>query len=320
MTTNFDDLTDVVWVDGWEPGREGTQLRVLRQMRGRVERCSVPAAALLSRRAFEPSARAFSKLSSGVVRMDRVALERMSPLLTPGEVIGRLVPAARKTTHDIFKADTEDGPVFIPAMLLIKALWAWSDSVLSELLTPNSADSNFGRLVERDGRWEVRASHAIATLQPNDLVLRRAAWIGTDERARQSWQSVLGFAMRTRLGLALPIGELKCKAWGIHTEAGLLACELLGPHIRFELPKPDILVRVGLIKKLCPPHFEARYHQRRSSSAVPDASTEATPHAASEDDGETEAAQQSLKGRSTPPSPPQREVRQEASAQGDRHG
>lgn len=264
--------SEIGWIDGWSMERSGLALRVLVPEGRRWVHTLASPDLLLTSRVFEPSCRPLSTRTTGNIPFDIADICRLASLIDPGEVAGELVPTARKTSHSIFVIETAEGRIYVPAMLLIRELWLWSDRACDALLTPNGVDVHVGSLREGAGVIACSASTALVTNQPSDTALRRVSWLAQCPDAHSSWGSVLTRAHQGVLGLTLPHARLTGWAWGIHLKAGLLACELSSIDLQFGLPHPDARVRVGRTSYACPAHGQgvrsSASLQTRTSGAI----------------------------------------------------
>jgi hypothetical protein len=241
----------VGWIDGWSSAVSGGRLEAIVGRRFSWSRCALPSTALLVPRIFEPSLCQQGALRTANVKLDIGDLSSLSRLIAPGEVVGEFLSAARRTRHAVFAATEGGTSVFIPAALLIRALWLWSSSALEALMTPNGLDA-FLCHTEVEGKSVIVATGPLRADQPSDRHLRTLAWFAQQEDARRSWSSVLTNAHRGAIDLSLPLARLSCWAWGVELEGGLLACELNAVEIQFELPKVDDCISMGKTIWPCP--------------------------------------------------------------------
>lgn len=204
------------------------------------------------RRAFEPSSMPFRRLPANSIRIRIHDLSALAPLLEPGVVVSEVLPRARNTRHALFVHIDEEHRVYVPAMLLLRLLWMWTDSTPEVLMTPNSLTLGLQRGVV-DGKLTVEAAGSFMSVGRSDTSLRRLCWLAQSSNARASWASVLTFAHEGKLGLRLPSASLDAWAWGVETQTGLLVAELSAPYLQFELSQEDCDVKLGRAQLRCPP-------------------------------------------------------------------
>lgn len=237
--------SSVGWVVGWTRARSGMELRALVPNGLRWAEVPVLRDFLLTSRSFEPSLSPFKRLVGSNLKFDIGDMSNLSALIEPGRFIGHILPAARRSEHAVYIVDTAQGPIYVPAMLLIRALWYWSKRAGSILMTPNGLDIHVSAAKDKGDFIECSASRTLASSQPSDLLLRRLAWLSLCDDARRSWTSVLRHAHQGRLGLTLPKASIQGWAWGVEIHGGLLAAELMSVDIRFELPTTPLRLRIG---------------------------------------------------------------------------
>lgn len=242
----------VAWVDGWTSTPAGPKLRLfLREGPRRVTHHVAPAW-MAGRRAYEPSLRVHSRWSTANVQFTVPDLSILAPLMSPGELLGQFLPEASETQHSIFVIEGERGRIYLPAMLLIQVLWLWSERSARMLWIPNSLDAEMGPAASGLAAKECVVTADYLGTQLSDVSLRRLAWLAQCSDARSSWSSVLTNAHIGKLSLSLPRAELNGWVWGIQVAGGVLACQLMAPHLTFDLVAKAATVRVGRTVHLVP--------------------------------------------------------------------
>ncbi len=246
-------VSELGWLDGWRRSRTGLDLMAYLKRNGVWQRAAVPASWLKTSRAFEPSALGGHRRESRSFQIFIPDLSGMETLLNPGQVARSLVPLARTTGQAIFVAkDDEQHTVYLPASLVLRELWLWSDSVLNALLTPGSLAVFMEPVVEERGLM-VKVRGPLAEAKQSDTALRRLCWLSQSADARDSWSSVLTFAHNGELRLRLPRCSLKAWVWGVESPSGTIASELSAVHLDFEIPSEDCEVMLGEAYRRCPP-------------------------------------------------------------------
>lgn len=241
------------WLDGWRRSRAGFELMAYLKRGGNWERTPVPADWLHNARAFEPAALGVNRRDSRSFQLSIPDLSELSPLLNPGQVARFLVPAARGTGQAIFVAiDDEQRAVYLPASLLLRGLWLWSDSVLKALLTPGSLSMFLEPVVEERGLL-VKVRGPLADAKQSDTAQRRLTWLAQSADARNSWSSVLTFAHDGELNLRLPQCSLNAWVWGVELPSGTIAAELSAVHLEFDIASDNCELLLGEARRRCPP-------------------------------------------------------------------
>lgn len=243
------DLETLVWVDGVDSTCTPPELRCLSQGRDGLSQVRCPMNAVRRRRAFEPSHALFNALPSRSVRF-HVDLADLRVAGRLGTMLPKSLARLRATAHRLFIAEDSNPPLLIPAVLLIEALWMWSERAARQLMIPGSLDLMVGR-VTADGRSRVASAMLSPERGPTEL--RRVAWLGQDDTARQSWESVYTHAIQGRVALDMPRARLKGWAWGVELTHGMLVAEFDALVLEFELPTPGAKLQLGRLEIQVPP-------------------------------------------------------------------
>lgn len=155
-----------------------------------------------------------------VIRPDRLLRKATGLMGAPGQ-------------HTLFALRSTDGPVWVPALLLLATVFA-RNARLSELLY------HFGGIDavvrpgarSRDGSVDLHVGGAAPLPLMGNDELRILAWLALDKRARGSWDSVYQNAWgQGRLDWSPPDIALSAWAWGIEVAGGLLATQLRGVRL-----------------------------------------------------------------------------------------
>lgn len=247
-----DALRELSWLLGWAHTRQGWVIEALVRHGGAWKTEQLPVTWLgQMRRAFEPYAQPFRRLPSSSVQVRISDLARLSPLLEPSAVLAEVVPRARDARHALFVHQTEEGRVYLPAVLLLSLLWVWTEGATDALMTPNSLAVYLQRS-DLGERLTVEASGGLLRLGRSDTSLRRLCWLAQCQDARASWSSVLTSAHQGKLDLRLPTASLEGWAWGVELPTGFLVAELSAASLRFELPQEGCEVKLGRASLRCP--------------------------------------------------------------------
>lgn len=203
---------------------------------GRVVRGSIPFA-----RAATESALAWHATEGAVVPKHRtlqsVSLLSAERVIRPDRILRRatgLIGAPDR--HAILKLQSSDGPVWIPALLLLSSVFA-RNGRLADLISQHGALDFVIRPGARskEGSVRINVGRSIPMAQITDDELRLLAWLAVDKRARSSWDSVYQNAWsQRRLDWSLPDVALTAWAWGIEVAGGLLATQLRGVRLCVE--------------------------------------------------------------------------------------
>lgn len=243
--------TDIAWLDGWSWSRNGLQLRAWCSTKAGLKREEVSPSEMVSASACDPHLYPHAETRSIGFKIED--LSRLDKLIRPGELARQLHPALAKTRHAIYVFETEGCRIYIPAVLLLRELWLWSAPAQKLLLTPHALDLYVGRRIVTDGQAFSSASSEFCPCNRGLTDKRRLAWISQSEDARRSWRSVLTFASQGELGVSLPKASLSGWAWGIDLAPGLLVNSIMSPYLTFDLPEPDLPIRIGRTVYQCPP-------------------------------------------------------------------
>jgi len=247
-----EEARDLGWVNNWVRTRQGWMLGAFVRDNGEWVRERLPASWLLERhRVFEPSARPYAQRPSRTFHLHVPNLSQLSPLLRPGSQLVAQVPAARRTRHALYVAPEKERPALLPAVLLLRALWAWTDGALKALMTPSGL-ALYLRRVSTPGGLAVEASGALADVGDSDTSLRRLCWLAQCADAQASWASVLTAAHAGDIRLRLPRASLEAWAWGVEVASGTLVAELSSVSLHFDLPEEGCEVRLGQAIRRCP--------------------------------------------------------------------
>jgi len=245
-------LDALVWVDGVDSTCTPPLLRCLSRGEKGLSQVLCPFGDIRKRRALEPSDRLFSALPTRSVKFNidlaelRVA-GRLDSWLP--ESLARL----RETSHRIFAANESSPRLLIPAILLIEAIWLWSERAARQLMVPSGIDLMVGRMTAAGSS---RISPEMVSPEHSVTELRRVAWLSQDTTARLSWASVYTNAVQGRVALDLPNARLRGWAWGVELPRGVLVAEFDGLALDIDLPNPESRLQVGHAEIRVPPASE----------------------------------------------------------------
>ena len=241
-TTNIDSV--LIWLDGVARDKTGrfvlsTLQRVGRDIvSGTVTYPAVPSEVINTN---APWLSRTSTFAQSLVCRDLRAAER---LLYPAEVFQRFSHGIQiSENHEIYKIDGTV-PIYIPAILLIRELFAGSRLLNEHLLLPGAVD----RLGVAHVEGEVIVVHASPVIRAVDMTARLAqllAWLLTNREAKLAHASILSAARCGKIAIDRP--ELSITGWarGIDLDPGLLAVQLHAVDIRLPLRQKEIIVHVG---------------------------------------------------------------------------
>ncbi len=246
-------MSNLGWIDGWLRDGQSKGVAVWAWTDGHWRESWWPADRLFFGRMLEPSLAPFRRLSTRNVGFTCRDLSRASRLLEARDLLRHLVPRAGDGRHAIVELQSEPEPVYVPMALLIRELWSWSANSSDYLFLPGGLDLLVTQAEPQAGEIECFASSALVPYVPTDTALRRAVWLSTCTDARDSWNSVLTNEMKGRIDMALPRASLSGHAWGVSVANGILACELTGVRLDFDLPSQVKWIRCGSRRLLCPP-------------------------------------------------------------------
>jgi hypothetical protein len=255
-----DSIEPILWLGAWERSGSAWMIRASCLRAGKVVEALVPAERLNQSRAYDIDAMTKFGCESLSLGVDIDDVASLSPLVDPTEVLEQLHPKLQCSAHAIYVGYAGEVPIYFPAALLIRTLWLWSDWVLPALMTPSSLSLYLGPTVTEPPKRVVQAIGGLSYSRSTETHLRRVAWLGLDAKARDSWNSVLTLAYQGSLSLRLPPARLSTWVWGVQVAGGVLACELLTPHLDFWLPDRNLYVQLGRRVHPCPqaPPFRLR--------------------------------------------------------------
>lgn len=242
--------TDIAWIDGWSWSNSGLVLRALCCAQSRCRFDEARASELSLASACDP--RHYPRAATRCTGFQIDDLSRLDRLVDPGELAGLLRRDLVNTRHAIYRFQTNEGRIYIPAMLLLRELWLWSEPALNLLLTPHSLDLYVGRRCVDNGKAYSSVDKVFCSTGHGVKTQRRMAWLSQSEDARRSWRSVLTFAHQGKLDVLLPQASLRGWAWGIDLAPGLLVNRILSPYLTFDIPEPDLQIRIGPRLYRCP--------------------------------------------------------------------
>lgn len=258
----------LLWLRSWERVGTSWMIRAAFLRDGDIVDELVPPETLNAPRAYDLASPALAGTTSESLGVDIDDVASLSPLVDPSDVLGKLHPRLRESRHDIYMCHAGETPIYIPAALLIRALWLWSDWLVPALLTPNSLALYLNHSKAEGGEELVRLSGGLSTWLWTETHMRRVAWLGRDADARDSWGSVLSRAYQGRLSLKLPHARLSTWVWGQRVAGGVLACELVTPNVDFYVPDKRVFIRMGSKVKPCPPAPPFRYRTHEFMSGI----------------------------------------------------
>jgi hypothetical protein len=171
-------------------------------------------------------------------------LSQAQPLLYPQEVLNSFASGLPLSDrHTIYRIDDET-PVYVPAALLIRALFLGTKLLNSHLFTPGVVDLLGTVRMNGDG-IHLMASKLINRPNMTGRIARLIAWMLMNEDGRKAHASVLHHARKGLINMDLP--NISVGGWvrGIEVGVGLLAFELHGIDISYPLAHERIICHVG---------------------------------------------------------------------------
>lgn len=164
--------------------------------------------------------------------------------------------------HHVYRFDG-DPVVWIPALLLIRALFAGSRVTEKVLMCPNGVDF-LGSAQLVDDAVEIVPGPLYSNPGRYAALPRLIAWTQTCADARQSHASVLHAASSGEISLRLPDARMTCWVRGLRTDGGLLVTEVNAVDLRFPIPA-DQIVLTSDKEVQCWPSYEPRKKSALSS-------------------------------------------------------
>lgn len=185
------------------------------------------------------------RIRTGCLPLNSINLAAMEELVDPIGLFSPWMPGMPASrNHSVYKLDVDGISVFVPAFLLIQALYMGDKMLHRALWTPNGIDilvNSTGPATEPQLRFRKNPEQ-----NPSGHVVRTLAWLTSSRDARLSHANVLGAARDGRISLR-PV-EVYINGWirGVDLdERGLLAFALGSVHLTYPVPYKDVVVHVG---------------------------------------------------------------------------
>jgi len=232
----------LLWVDGIRTMTpQGPGFECLCVSDRRIQKRTMPFVTALTAPLVHIGAPHFNDARTEMLLVEIRHLERAECLYDPRDLLKYIVPSARPSRrHHIYKI-SGDPPVYIPALLIIRALFAGNRILDSLLMVENGADLLGTASVVADA-VEVVPGIAYPSSTMSPVLPRRVAWMQLCSDARCAHASVLQYARQGEIAIRLPRAALTCWVWGMVTDVGVLATELNGIDLRLPIPKDTIIV------------------------------------------------------------------------------
>lgn len=241
------DIRDYLWVQGitYDPANDW-QLNLVQRNSNKYSIQPLSLSDSGGLQALDIKHRAFARVTSGMSPVNWPSLDVGERLVAPGELIRQVLPGCPAgTQHAVYRMPGEP-VVYIPAFLLIRALFMGMSQLTKRLFTPNGVDL-LGHLADptEERAIELVPDKRISGPNLTARIVRTLTWLLSARDARRSFGSVLGYAREGRLDIVLPSCGLTGWIWGIELDAGILAFQLNGVDLRFPIRAEEILVHTG---------------------------------------------------------------------------
>lgn len=171
-------------------------------------------------------------------------LSKGDPLLYPIELLRPLLKDLPLTDrHTIFRLGDER-PLYVPAFLLIRALFTATRSLTEQLFVPGAADL-FGHAVNASDGLHVHIAKRLRMGALTQAFARLLAWLLANPDAQRAHASVLTYAREGRLCMDLPRLDFSGWARGPTLGNGILVTDLFSLEFRFPMPRTAFRVSAG---------------------------------------------------------------------------
>lgn len=236
-----------LWVDGLAPmGRGDWGVSALRWHKHSLSRAVVPFERALELPAIDDTASLFERRKTLSKPFNCPDLSRAKPILYPEELLASLHPdLAVSRNHFIYKIGDDDDSFYIPAIVLIHALFTGNRLLNRHLMRPMAPDL-LGVAASDATTIYVHGNRGINAAHMNGRNARLLAWLLTKDDARLAHASVLANARKGRLAITPP--EVAISAWvrGFEMDVGLFVFQINEElDLRFPLERSTIVFRAG---------------------------------------------------------------------------
>lgn len=237
-------VPELVWLDGIAKAPSGAwHLMAMRKAGRSLVRESVPFPSPISE-VIDTNAPWLNRVSTRAQSLNIRDIGEAEKVLYPQELFNKFSTDIEiSDAHEIYKIESEE-PIYLPAELLIRALFCGTRLLDSHLLIPGGIDTLGVAHAEGDA-IHVQVSRSVSASDITARTARVLAWMMTDRGARMAHASVLQAALSGRLAMYLPSIAMRGWVRGIEVDPGLLAVQLLALDIRLPIYQKEIVVHVG---------------------------------------------------------------------------
>lgn len=237
-----DDIpSGLVWVDGISQGIDGWGFDGITVGHQGHRRQRLALAAGLEVPLADTQGPWFQRAATAMRYVQVPDLARSETLFDPRDVLQQLVGGIQPSRRHAVIQLSDSPRVFVPALLLIRALYGGSRSLHRHLLMPNGADL-LGTAYSTPNGIEISPMPGVRYPSNSGRLARLLAWLHTRPDAKKSHASVLHHARQGEVGLSLPHVSLSFWAYGFQLDSGLLAFELSAVDVRPPINAPAIVL------------------------------------------------------------------------------
>jgi|GEM_PF-6595930 len=238
-------MKKTLWIDRPEQiGRTEWGVHCLQSEKHKLTDAMEPLPAILKRPAIDENSALFDRRHTLARPIQCLDLRRAEPILYPEELLASLHPALSITPNHVIYKVGDEKPVYIPAILLIQALFTGSRLLNEHLMRPMAPDL-LGIATSDGDALYVDTARSVKSTHVNGRIARLVAWLLTAKDARHSHASVLANARDGKFALDLPKASLGWWVRGFEMEVGLLAFELNAVDLRFPIAQSTIILQAG---------------------------------------------------------------------------
>lgn len=235
----------LIWVDGIQGDtHNGWCLEGLCFVNRRITTSKFPFSVGLVAPLVDINSDLFLKSSTEMLFISVPDLASAEVVYDPGDLVRPLAHGIRPSLrHSLYKVQDEP-PVYIPALLIIRALFTGNKILDQLLMIENGIDYLKVEIPQEADSDEGPGSSWIKT-EDAPILTRIATWIQQCPDARLCYGSILNNARRGEIALALPHVSMEGWVWGVATDAGLIATEINAVDFRYTALNAGIAVEKG---------------------------------------------------------------------------
>jgi len=247
----------LAWVDGISRRASGWELDVISIGNDAHQKQQMSLAAGLVVPLADTQSRWFQRSPAAMLHVQVPDLAWAETLFDPRDVLQELVAGIRPSRRHAVIQVSEEPRVFVPALLLIRALYGGSRTLNRHLLTPNAPDL-LGVVTRAPDAIEINGFPGSWYTTEGGRFARVMAWMHTRLDARKGHASVLDRARQGEIGLSLPSAALSFWAYGFALDSGFLVFEMNAVDVKLPISSAEIVLNAGGISRRFPSYVAQR--------------------------------------------------------------